>query len=1342
MEKNNNQNCGRYYLLPLLLILIFFGGTEAARAQCTPQPNAPNIALSNYTPCAGSQVTVAVTSIYLPNANWIASIVFPGGVLQIPGNGNYNISPTASGNVYVYIQNNVNGCPSTYQSGTQAITVLPGNKVTAQSDTVLNFCPGDSKFLYVKSANAASTYTWKKNGTTVGSNNDTLFLNNLVAGDTGVYKCFVSSSTCATDSSKSIRLKLGSINGQSGNLSLCTGSNGILWVNAPTANNFVWKLNGVAIANSNNDTLFFTNYVTTQAGTYTCEATQNGGCLSTASFTVSTNTNVTTFDFTGVIASYPMSGNANNAASALYNGTVNAGCSLTADRNGNANKAYNFDGTASGTINMGDITPMNGAGQLSVTGWFKRTNNNLSNEYFSKVIDSAGLFCRDYSFNNYTYNTFGNNTPAIPVATLSTNWFHYAMTFNGGAMKIYINGTLAAQFTNAARPTIQSAAGSSFILGDILGAGTISYPSANFLGQMDEINIFNRDLNAAEILPLMNAPQFLQHPQNVSVCSGNTITLSVQAENPAATYQWQKNGVDIGGANSATYTKANAQVADAGSYTCVIAVACNRAISKAATVTVSANSTSISSQPQAQSKCVGQPVTFSITATGGTGFQWKKNGVVLAGQTASTLNLAAVAVTDTGTYTCDVLGGSCGTLTSAGAYLTVNALPNVVISGPSSVCAGSSVTLTASGASSYSWSPGGNTTAAITVTPTTNTNYAVIATDVNNCTVQATKLVTRNALPVVTLTPATQDNCSGFPSNLTAGGAVSYNWSNGLGTGTTKSVSPTLTTTYTVTGTDGNTCSNTATATVNVLPTTAITTQPQSQTTCVGGQVTLSVVASGANLNYQWKKGGVNIPLATSANYLISSAVAGDAGTYTVEVSGTCGPVLTSNAAVLTVTGSLQISQQPVAVNACAGSNAYLAVLANGANLSYSWSRNGAAIANSNNDTLYLNNITAANAGSYVCNITSSCGTATSNAVTVAVKQPTSGTINQTICFGASYTFNGVARTQSGTYFDTLSNAAGCDSLLTLNLTVRQKIQRSISRSLCNGSSTVFNGQTITTAGTYLDTLTSVTGCDSFVVLTVTVAQSSSAQQTVSVCGSYTFNGQTITSSGTYLDTITNVAGCDSFITLNLTIKQPTASTIQDTICSGSSYSFGAQTLNTSGTYTRTILNAAGCDSVITLNLFVRQALIVAINNNGWNLTTTAGFTSYQWNLNGNAIAGANGSDYTAVASGNYSVQVTDVYGCQATSAPILLNGVGVKTIESGVSISLYPNPVQEQLVISTNEAGSWMYMLRDISGRLIQTGTFEQETRLNMMNVEAGLYVVQLIQDNRSIQTFSITKQ
>jgi hypothetical protein len=95
--------------------------------------------------------------------------------------------------------------------------------------------------------------------------------------------------------------------------------------------------------------------------------------------------------------------------------------------------------------------------------------------------------------------------------------------------------------------------------------------------------------------------------------------------------------------------------------------------------------------------------------------------------------------------------------------------------------------------------------------------------------------------------------------------------------------------------------------------------------------------------------------------------------------------------------------------------------------------------------------------------------------------------------------------------------------------------------------------------------------------------------QTICAPNSYTFNGQSYNASGTYTATLTNAVGCDSVIILNLTVNQPSATTITQTICAPNSYTFNGQSYNATGTYTATLTNAAGCDSIVTLNLTVRS---------------------------------------------------------------------------------------------------------------------------------------------------------
>lgn len=199
-----------------------------------------------------------------------------------------------------------------------------------------------------------------------------------------------------------------------------------------------------------------------------------------------------------------------------------------------------------------------------------------------------------------------------------------------------------------------------------------------------------------------------------------------------------------------------------------------------------------------------------------------------------------------------------------------------------------------------------------------------------------------------------------------------------------------------------------------------------------------------------------------------------------------------------------------------------------------------------------------------------------------------SSSFSQNICSGSTYSFGGNSLSVSGTYVDTFSSVMGCDSIVTLSLTVNSNSGSSFADSICQGSPYTFGGHSLSMSGTYFNTLTSSTGCDSLITLTLTV-HPSSANLSKSICpGSlYSFGGHNLNAPGTYTDTLTSSFGCDSVVTLFLTFF-PIRDTISHNLCQGSSYLFGGRTLTTSSTYVDTFYSVMGCDSIIvTLNLTV-----------------------------------------------------------------------------------------------------------------------------------------------------------
>jgi hypothetical protein len=144
-------------------------------------------------------------------------------------------------------------------------------------------------------------------------------------------------------------------------------------------------------------------------------------------------------------------------------------------------------------------------------------------------------------------------------------------------------------------------------------------------------------------------------------------------------------------------------------------------------------------------------------------------------------------------------------------------LPTVVIqSVGNAICQGNSIMLNGSGASTYSWNTGENT-ASISVSPNTTTTYTLTGTSSFNCQNTASKTITVNALPNVSIQVDEDTICQGTTANLIGLGAVSYSWNTGSILANL-SVSPNVTSIYSVTGTSSAGCQNTANATIEVLP--------------------------------------------------------------------------------------------------------------------------------------------------------------------------------------------------------------------------------------------------------------------------------------------------------------------------------------------------------------------------------------------------------------------------------------------------------------------------------------------------------------------------------------------
>ena len=166
-----------------------------------------------------------------------------------------------------------------------------------------------------------------------------------------------------------------------------------------------------------------------------------------------------------------------------------------------------------------------------------------------------------------------------------------------------------------------------------------------------------------------------------------------------------------------------------------------------------------------------------------------------------------------------------------------------------------------------------------------------------------------------------------------------------------------------------------------------------------------------------------------------------------------------------------------------------------------------------------------------------------------------------------------------------------CDSLVILNLTVKDTSFVQLDTSICFGETFVFDNQNLTQTGNYFATFQNVNQCDSLVILNLTVKDTSFVQLDTSICfgETFVFDNQDLTQTGNYFATFQNVNQCDSLVILNLTVKDTSLTNLNAEICEGESITFNNQALTTTGFYFQTLQNVNQCDSLIILNLIVKD---------------------------------------------------------------------------------------------------------------------------------------------------------
>ncbi|NEU70931.1 hypothetical protein GK091_28965, partial [Spirosoma agri] len=291
------------------------------------------------------------------------------------------------------------------------------------------------------------------------------------------------------------------------------------------------------------------------------------------------------------------------------------------------------------------------------------------------------------------------------------------------------------------------------------------------------------------------------------VCAGTAVSVPVSVSGTVSGYQWYKDSFanPVAGQTSATLTLNNPQPGNAGSYSLVVTSNCNSLTSTAFNLTVNKSTVSIS--PSSATVCQGQSAL--LTASGAS------SGETLSYTWSNTTTGNTLTATTTGTYSVTGVDGN-GCSAAASAQVTVYRPPVSISPGSVSICEGQSVTLTASGASAYTWS---DNTTGNTLTATTTGTYAVTGVDGRGCSNTATASVTVNNVPTVSISAspsATITQGSSVTLTAVATGATVVTWVTGS-TNNSIVVSPTTTTPYSVTARNAAGCTASASLTITVL---------------------------------------------------------------------------------------------------------------------------------------------------------------------------------------------------------------------------------------------------------------------------------------------------------------------------------------------------------------------------------------------------------------------------------------------------------------------------------------------------------------------------------------------
>lgn len=479
---------------------------------------------------------------------------------------------------------------------------------------------------------------------------------------------------------------------------------------------------------------------------------------------------------------------------------------------------------------------------------------------------------------------------------------------------------------------------------------------------------------------------------------------------------------------------------------------------------------------------------------------------------------------------------------------------------------------------------------------------------------------------------------------------------------------------------------------------TAGTVNPASNPACSLADNVLSI--TGGSLS-----GGQTFQWQSSTDNITFSDISGATGnTYTSSQSSdtyyrfytTCSGFTDTSASVLVTTNS--ISSGTDVISACE---------------SYTWI-DGNTYTSSNNTATYI--------------LTNAAGCDSVVTLDLTIKYSTTGTDVIIACDSITWMDGNTYTASNVTATYVLTNALGCDSIVTLDLTINYSTSGTDVITTCD-SITWMDGITYTASNntaTYV--LSNAMGCDSVVRLDLTINYSSIVADVITTCDSIVWiDGNTYTSSNntaTYI--LPNAIGCDSVIMLDLTINHSTSTTDLVSACDSVTWIDGNTYTADNNSATYMLSSSTGCDSLVTLNLTINH-VDTNITINGASISSNDANASYQW-IDCNTmqpIAGETNQNFIASVSGSYAVIVTDG-SCSNTSecAVISLTGINEKSADK---MMIYPNPNNGMFTINLKKvADEAQVIIRDISGKVFDKQDYLQVETISMeSDLPQGVYTL-----------------